>query len=65
MPDSKKVKGQAQSEETVQVSVEGASQGEEGEKGAASETPTSPPGRATLSKARLEGLRRRLKAKYQ
>ena len=65
MPDSKKAKDTAQTEETAQATAEEASRGEQGEKGAVTEAPTSPsPGQVTLSKARLEELRRRLKAKY-
>lgn len=65
MPDSKKAKDKAQTEETEQASAEEAPRVEQGEKGGATEAPASPPpGGVTLSKARLEGLRRRLKAKY-
>lgn len=65
MPDSKKAKDKTPTEETAQTSTEEVPRGEQGEKGAAAEAPASPsPGRVTLSKARLEGLRRRLKTKY-
>ena len=65
MPDSKKAKDKAQTEETAQAPAEETPRVVQGEKGAATEAPTSPsPGQATLSKARLAGLRRRLKAKY-
>jgi hypothetical protein len=65
MPDSKKAKDKAQTEETAQSQAEEISQGEEVKEDAANQAPASPlPGQVTLSKAHLERLRRRLKAQY-
>lgn len=65
MPDSQKAKDKAKTEDAAQPTADDEPQGEQTEKDAATEAPASLlPGQVTLSKARLEELRRRLKMKY-
>lgn len=65
MPSSKKDKDEAATDETTQPQEEEASKSPEKEEGTSPAAVASGPlGQVTLSRARIERLRRRLKTKY-